>query len=329
MRRRQTNDDLDNGGRAGAGLAELNEEIAAAFRTAFGKGAVSRTFSGGVTVCNDGSIVCRADRPRAEVRAEIKRQIDEIGAREKDKRSKAAKMGGATGLRRRLREINLVVEGYLASGTWTPAPECRCCHRKSYGSRPLERGIGPECFGRILRVIEAARTTGRPPDVWAATVGEVVGELPQRPHGTGCSICGDWNRTRLADRKFCDECAVRITLETAKRLRAGGGSVGAQEFEDWAAEWRGIFNDGAVIATYEAAVKAAREHEAKEALARRAQPDYALAKCLNDDADRGPLEAAWEAMWRARDAERDATRAIKLAETAAREKSRKFLSNTM
>lgn len=299
-----------------------DEEIAAALRDAKGKGIISSTFGGLGKVHRDGSITLLCDRPPAEVRAEIKRQLDETAADVKAKRSKSAKKAGVTGLRRRLREINVIVEGFLASGVWTPASQCRCCHRNLTDPASHERGIGPECFGRILQTVETARTTGRPPDVWAITVAEVVDELPRRPYGSGCSICGDWRRARLADREFCDECSTRVTLETAKRLRAGGGSVTAGEFEDWAEEWRAIFADSDVIAAYEAAAIADGEHKAKEALARQAQSDYALAKRLNDDADRGPLEAAWEPMWRARDAASDARRAIKPAEATAREKFR-------
>jgi hypothetical protein len=161
-----------------AELAGPNAEVAAAFRAAFGD--KTRSWSAGdAKVHRDGSIACRTDRDPAEARAEIKHQIEEAGERQRKKRSQAAKKSADDlGDRRRpdvrrLREINLVAEGYLASGVWTPASKCRCCHRDLTDPVSRERGIGPECFDRILKVIEAARTTGRPVchPVW-----------PQPPH---------------------------------------------------------------------------------------------------------------------------------------------------
>jgi hypothetical protein len=296
-------------------LAKPDEAVAAAFVQATTAKAISWRL-GDIVVRRDGSIIIKGgpDRPTEQVRAEAIAQLARAGAAAKARRSHSARKGGVTALRRQLRDINLLVSSYLETGRWTAAHQCRCCHKQLTDATSIDRGIGPECYARILAVVEAARLRGGPVDTWSIVIDEVVSELPQRIGGR-CSVCGNhaaWG-VKLSGRKFCKDCDTRIHLETARRLRLRGEESESAEFEAWVATERLVGDDPELRRALEAERDADAACEAAERL---------YGASLRAAVDKDEREKISEAYWQARRAQCDAWAAAKNVEKAARERVR-------
>jgi hypothetical protein len=69
-------------------------------------------------------------------------------------RSRAAKKAAATRERRRQKKVYSVARQFLSNGSIGPRPNCAICGRGLSDQPSVARGIGPECWGDILRAME-------------------------------------------------------------------------------------------------------------------------------------------------------------------------------
>ena len=99
--------------------------------------------------------VCGSNRMENLLKAHVWSRTG--AARQKAARNKAARKGSATRLRRQLRETSVIVSSYLEIGRSTPSDLCRRCREALTNQVSIERGIGPECYGRIVNLIGPAR----------------------------------------------------------------------------------------------------------------------------------------------------------------------------
>ena len=80
-------------------------------------------------------------------------RIVEVLARKRKRRSEAAKRGAATRSARRERRVYEIAKAVLSRSV-SPASRCYLCGRGLTDEQSRRRGVGPECWGDVLRAVE-------------------------------------------------------------------------------------------------------------------------------------------------------------------------------
>jgi len=73
-----------------------------------------------------------------------------------ERRSESAKRAAKTAARRRELRVYKAAEA-LKNNRLTPSPNCRICGRALADRESIDRGIGSECWGRVLAALECMR----------------------------------------------------------------------------------------------------------------------------------------------------------------------------
>lgn len=91
-------------------------------------------------------------------------RIVEVLARKRKRRSEAAKRGAATRSARKERRVYEIAKAVLRESV-SPAARCSLCGRGLTDEQSRRRGVGPECWGDVLRAVErlasGAQVVGR------------------------------------------------------------------------------------------------------------------------------------------------------------------------
>lgn len=98
----------------------------------------------------EGGAVVRTESAGDHTPEEITRAIYETLKRRRDLRR-------AERTRRRELKVQRVVRRYFESGVFKPGHKCELCGRKLHDRESIERGIGPECWQKVLCGIAAAQ----------------------------------------------------------------------------------------------------------------------------------------------------------------------------
>jgi len=101
---------------------------------------------------DDGSIWDPHGYGAERVRAAVEYAEEKL----RERRKAAATKGAATNKRRREKLIHDIARKIIA-GANLSSTSCACCGRGLTDPEAIERGIGPECWSRILEAIEEAR----------------------------------------------------------------------------------------------------------------------------------------------------------------------------
>jgi hypothetical protein len=103
-----------------------------------------------VGVNRDGSLHNPNGYPEDRLRA----SIDRVFQHRRQRRSDGAKKAAATRARRKEQLLYRVVQRLKDGGTFTAADNCEICGRMLDDPQSLARGIGSECWQRVLTALE-------------------------------------------------------------------------------------------------------------------------------------------------------------------------------
>jgi hypothetical protein len=187
-----------------------------------------RWIEGGIAITADGALTSDSGTAVTPKQAEAAWQwLHEGATTAAHERSLTARRAGAARARRRERTVYDIVTEHLRTGAFQSAHSCKCCGKELTDPASIARGIGSECWQRVLDQIERAKMKGQATDAWKETVAAIVAELPQHPSaGQECSICCSLGSNRLGGRPFCRSCADQVDLETMRRLRPARSESG-------------------------------------------------------------------------------------------------------
>ena len=108
-----------------------------------------------VGILSDGSLHNPRGYDESVVREAIRQAIERLHAW----RSAAAKKAAITRQRRQERRVYQIAKGIIASESFGPRQHCVICGKGLADNESIARGIGSECWQRVLAAISASRAS--------------------------------------------------------------------------------------------------------------------------------------------------------------------------
>ena len=102
----------------------------------------------------DGSLYNPNNYPEDIVRPLVMGVYGRGEARKKQRRAEGARKSGATRKRRAEKKLYEIVDRIVAGHTYGPAHTCALCDKDLSDPQSIERGIGSDCWQRVLATIE-------------------------------------------------------------------------------------------------------------------------------------------------------------------------------
>jgi hypothetical protein len=134
-------------------VADTAERLAAEGKPPIGKRRMwhKGSYSGPLFgIERDGTWVVPSSMSEADVRAEVYRAV----ATDIEVRTEAAVRAGKTRTRRHEKRLAEITEGLRSGKVYGPAYACVCCSKSLSDDESIRRGIGSECWVRILKRLE-------------------------------------------------------------------------------------------------------------------------------------------------------------------------------
>jgi hypothetical protein len=111
-----------------------------------------------VGISADGALI----NPRGYPEDLVRDAIAAAQERARVRRSKAARQAAATRKARQDAKVYEVSKGIVDGNTYGPAASCVCCWKGLDDPESIRRGIGPDCWQRVLKLIHEHQQVQQP-----------------------------------------------------------------------------------------------------------------------------------------------------------------------